>query len=265
MAMVNAGDKQKYELQLVVETFLILEKILEANGGLGLTEICKSMQITKNKAFRMLSTMIQCGILEKDERSNYNLGVTSIVKAQRIIAKESSRDKVLIIMDSIAKLINEAVYFAKYNGTETVLVELIDCCQPIKAASFVGAAIHLPITTTVTGENAVANIGEITVDTESVSAEITAISMPYVNEQGVEIGALVVLAPTYRMPQSRIITEIIPAFRDVMQRKQLQLRNNLQNKLLPMSPPVGREYTKYQHPVSKMSTKIPERLGWLAV
>jgi DNA-binding IclR family transcriptional regulator len=235
MAVVKAVDNQKYELKLVVETFLILEKILEAQDGLALTEVCKCTHISKNKAFRMLATLIQCGILEKDERGNYKLGNTSIENAHRILAKSSSLDRARLMMESLAKIINEAVYFAKYSGPEAVLVDFIDCCQSIKAASFIGAAIQLP---PVTCRTTVAKIGDITVDTEGLSSEITTVSMPYTSEQGVEMGALVVLAPTYRMTPHRITTEIVPALRDVMQRPQLQLHDSLQGRVVPVFPPV---------------------------
>jgi DNA-binding IclR family transcriptional regulator len=238
MAVVKAGEKQKYKLQLVVETFLMVEKILEATGGLGLAQICQCTQITKNKAFRILATLIQCGILEKDERSNYKIGITSIQNAHKILANASSLDKVRLIMESLSKVINEAVYFAKYNGTETVLIDFADCCQPIKAASFIGAAIQLP---PVTRGTTVAKIGDIIVDTDGLSSEITTVSLPYFNGAEVAIGALVILAPTYRMTPYRIITEIVPALRDVMQCQQSQSHYSLQERLLPVVLPVWRE------------------------
>ena len=263
MTTVKAGGKQKYELQLVVETFLIVEKILEANSGLGLTDICKCARITKNKAFRILATLIQCGILEKDERCVYKIGITSIENAHRILAKTSSLDKPRLIMEGLAGKINEAVYFAKYNGSEAVLVDFIDCCQPIKAASFVGAAIALPPATRGT---TVAKIGDISVDTECLSSEITTVSVPYISELGVEVGSLVVLAPTYRMTQQRIKTEIVPALRDAVQAQQLYLygSSSERERFLPVSPPSWLEYASYTHLVSALSAKNSTTVGGIS-
>ena len=253
MAMEIAGGKPKYELQLVVETFLILEKILEAKGGLALTDICQCTRITKNKAFRILTTLIQSGILEKDKRSVYNIGITSIENAHRILSKNSSLDKSRLIMESLSKNINEAVYFAKYTGSTLVLVDFIDCCQPIKAASFVGAEFTLP---PVTCGTTVAKIGDITVDTECLSSEITTVSVPYVSELGVEIGALIVLAPTYRMTNQRIKTEIVPELR-AMQAQQAHLLGISQERerLMPVDPPSRFGYAKFSPLVTAISTK----------
>lgn len=252
MEAVKAVTKQKYELQLIVETFLVLEKILGANCSLALTEICQSVQISKNKGFRILATLIQCRLLEKDEQSNYKIGVTSIENARRILAKPSSLNNAHLMMESLAKTINEAVYFAKYTGPEAVLVDFVDCSQPIKATSFVGVATQRQ---RVTPGTIVANIGDIVIDTNGLSAEITTVSMPYFNEYGVEIGSLVVLGPTYRMTQNRIKTEIIPALRDVTQRQQVQLHNNEPVRLLPVFSPVECEYGKYPYVVPGMYTK----------
>ncbi len=254
MAIVKAGAKQKYELQVVVETFLILEKILDAKGGLSLSEICLRTHISKNKAFRMLATLVQCGILEKDERSNYKIGSTSIKNARRILAKPSSLDSAHIMMESLAKTVNEAVYFAKYNDFEAVLVDLVDCSQPIKATSFVGAT--LPCGTTMP------KTGDITVATGGLSAEVTTVSMPYVNEQGVVIGALVVLAPAYRMNHNRVQTEIIPALKGVVQRQHVQLHDILMEKIVSVYPPTGREYAKYPHLVVGTSAKSSKTVGF---
>jgi DNA-binding IclR family transcriptional regulator len=254
MIVAKAGDKQKYELQLLVETFLIVGKILEAKDGLALHQICQITQITKNRAFRMLATLIQCGILEKDAQGNYKVGITSIENAHKILAQASTLDKARLIMESLAWTTNEAVYFSKYTGTEAVLVDFVDCCQSIKATSFIGAAMQFP---PVTRGTAGAKCGDIIVDTGSLSAEVTTVSMPYVNEHGLEIGALVVLAPTYRMTPNRIKTEIIPALRDVMPHQHMQLHDILQN-MLPMYPSTGHEYAKYPHLVSGTSTKKSE-------
>lgn len=258
MEAVKAVTKQKYELQLIVQTFLILGKILEANGGLALTEICKSVQITKNKGFRMLATLIQCHILEKDEQSNYKIGVMFIENAHKLLAKAPSMNKARPIMINLAKVINEAVYFAKYTGPEAVLVDFVDCCQPIKATSFIGVATQRQ---RVTHGTIVANMGDIVIDTNGLSAEITTVSIPYFNEHGVEIGSLVVLGPTYRMTPNRIKSEIVPALRDVMQHQQVQLHNNELVRLLPVFSPVGCEYGKYPHLVSGISIKRSKTVG----
>jgi hypothetical protein len=85
--------------------------------------------------------------------------------------------------------------------------------------------------------------------------------MPYVNQQGIVIGALVVLAPAYRMNQNRVQTEIIPALKGVMQRQHVHLHNILMEKIVSVYPPTGREHAKYPHLVVGASTKSSKTVG----
>ena len=105
----------------------------------------------------------------------------------------------------------------------------------------------------ITSGTTAAKTGVVTVDTGGLSAEVTTVSIPYNNEHGVEIGALVVLAPTYRMTPNRIKTELIPVLNDAMQRQHVQIHDSFQDKSVPLSPAVGREYAKYPHLVSGTS------------
>ena len=156
-------------------------------------------------------------------------------------------------MESLAKTTSEAVYFAIYNGHEAVLVDLVDCCQPVKAVSFVGAALQRG--------TIVPKKSDITVDVGGLSAEVTTVSVPYVNDLGVEVGALVVLAPSYRMNQNRVKTEIIPVLRGVMQRQRMHLREIMAEKILTIYPPTGREYPKYPHLVVGTSINRSKAVG----
>jgi DNA-binding IclR family transcriptional regulator len=223
MALVKAKSTQAYKLNSVVEALTIFAIILDAKDSLGLGHLCKYTHFTKNKTFRLLTTLEQCGLVDKDQQKNYSLGITSIGIARKILAKTSVVDNVRPYMEELVKIINEAVYFAHCADGEAVLVDYVDCCHSVKATSFVGTAIQLPDSTKpIISDNRVAKIGDISVDVDKIGLGISTVSMPFVNERGVEIGALVVLAPNFRMSKDRIKTEVVPALREVMQRKPLQ-------------------------------------------
>lgn len=251
MAAVKAEGPRKYELNAVVDAFRLIAKILEVNGSIGLTQLSGIMRLSKNKTFRLLTTLNQCGLVEKSQQNNYSIGLASIGLAHRIMTKASLMNNIRPYMEELVKVVNEAVYFARYHAEEAVLVDFVDCHQPIKATSFVGKAIRHPISTRlVTRDCSVAMIGDIAVDVGSLNPDITTVSIPCLVTNGMNMGALVVLAPTYRMPLERIKTEIVPALRDVMQRQQLQFFDSEQDRLLPSSPPVERDYGKYSHIVA---------------
>lgn len=233
MASSKAERTKRYDLNNVIEAFAIITKILDTDDTLGLTQLSSRTRLSKNKTFRILSTLEHCGIVEKDLKSNYNIGISSIGIANRIISRTTDLDNIRPCMEGLAKAFNEAVYFADCTSGEAVLVDYADCSHPVKAISFVGKAIQLPGSTcfSKSGGN-VARIGDISVDVGGIDLSITTVSMPFINDKGVRTGALVVLAPTFRMPPERIKTEIVPALRAVMQRQQLPLSDFSPDKFL---------------------------------
>lgn len=246
MAAVLIKTFQTYEISNVIEAFTVINKLLESNENLGLTQVCKKTKYSKNKTYRLLLTLEQCGVIEKDLQGNYHIGVAAIGIAHKIIAKSSVLDTVRPLMKSLVKVFNEAVYFAHYSAGEAVLVEFNDCCHSVKVTSLIGATIPLSNNSelNISGQN-IAKIGDITVDVGGVNPDVTTVSIPFDNYKGLEIGAIVVLAPTFRMSLDRIKAEIVPALRDVMQRHQLQQHNTTNKRFLSYAHSDERTYGEF--------------------
>lgn len=233
MASSKPECSKRYDLNNIIEAFAIITKILDTDDTLGLTQLSNRTHLSKNKTFRILSTLEHCGIVEKDLKSNYNIGISSIGIANRIISRTTDLDNVRPCMEQLAMVFNEAVYFADCTSGEAVLVDYADCCHPVKAVSFVGKAIQLPGSSSfATCSGNVARIGDISVDVGGIDLDITTVVMPFINDKGIRTGALVVLAPTFRMPPERIKTEIVPALRTVIQRQLLPLSDFSPDKFL---------------------------------
>lgn len=118
----------------------------------------------------------------------------------------------------------------------------------------IGASLQLPATICFPHGTSAGVNGDITVDAESLSSEITAVSLPYVNELGAVTGALVVLAPTYRMSPLRVETEIVPALRYIMQRQVTPLHDRAEARYVPLFLHSGREISRYPQLVTGMSS-----------
>lgn len=249
MAVAIKEIAKKYEVNTVVDLIQIITKMLDANGIIGLSQLSDSLSISKNKAFRLLTTLSQFGLVEKDNQNKYRIGIEFVGIAQRIIATSSRFEIVRSYMEELVSAINEAVYFARYTGTEAVLVDFVDCSHPIKAASFVGKAIQFPVNANLVTRE-MGRIGEVAIDVGGLNSEITTVSMHYAGTGGGGMGALVVLAPTFRMNQDRIRTEIVPALRAVLHRKEDQFSAIAHDRLLPVFPPVEHDYGRYPHVAS---------------
>lgn len=243
MALINTKGSRKYELNNVVEAFTILSKILDANESLGLTQLSEATHISKNKTFRLLSTFEQFGIVEKNNRSKYKIGMATIGIARTIMEKSSVRDAIRPYMEGLVKAVNEAVYFACYTSGGALLVDYVDCLHPVKATSLVGRVLPLPSRAKVVKKGSSApKLADILVDVGGLDLDITTVSMPFMNDLGVEMGVLVVLAPNFRMSRERIDTEIAPALKEVMRRQALPPASVADGICQPSAHPVERGY-----------------------
>jgi IclR helix-turn-helix domain len=185
MALIKSKCVPKYKLNNVVEAFTIISNMLDANGNLGLTQLSDDTLISKNKTFRLLSTLEQCGIVEKNEKSTYKIGMATIGIARKIMAKTSLLDSVRPYMEGLANDVNEAVYFACYIAGEAMLVDYADCCHSVKATSFVGKVLLLPDVSNLDIHGvSLSKTGDITVDVGGLDPDITMVSMPFLDDKG---------------------------------------------------------------------------------
>lgn len=243
MAFTSAVKTGKYDVSSVVEALNLIDIIIDAKEGLGLTQLCRQMSITKNKAFRLLATLEGRGIVEKDHRSNYSMGMATSGIARKILAKESGLDIVRPKLELLVNMFNEAVYYAHYSDGKAMLVDYVDSSHIIKATSFVGKTLQLQDSTHFTAiVNRVTKIGDITVEVGGLDPDITTVSVPFVNYKGSETGALVVLAPTFRMSMDRIKTGIVPALRNVVQQQSSMIPSIEKDIFKLCVHPTGRPY-----------------------
>jgi DNA-binding IclR family transcriptional regulator len=189
---------------------------------------------TKNKAFRLLATLELCGVVEKDLQNKYTIGFPAFQAARKIMSKKSLNDRVRPLLSEISGQINESTYLAHIGAEGLLLVDYADCRRPIKVACLVGKEVKLAVNSAISKEvRSLRYIGDIMVTTGVFDPEVTAVIAPFDDYTSSNGSALVVIAPSCRMPLSRIKTEIVPTLRAVMQFHSL-LKLNEQNSANPL-------------------------------
>lgn len=220
---MNPDSKRTYSQQSVVQALRIIAALLDTRADVSLDNLGRRIGATKNKTFRLLATLEEHGIVEKNRGSKYCLGSGAVIMARRILAESPALNKARPVLAELAAVFDEAVYLASYSAGEMTLVDLKDCRQQIKAVSFVGRAIPLSDNAApATGAGAAGRSGGITVAVGIPDPEITTIIATFANEDGATTGAFVVVAPTFRMPMDRVRGEIAPVLERVMQRMALK-------------------------------------------
>jgi DNA-binding IclR family transcriptional regulator len=209
MGTAGTDNLRGYELQSVNQALDLIDVMIAARGAVTLSHLSRTFGLSKNKIFRILSTLEQRGLVEKDRLCQYRLGITAFGTARRILSSHSMLDHARPIMVELAATLNEAVYLATVVGSEAMFQEMIDCHHPIKTESFIGSRFPFPCVTDAGSGSREFEVAGIRISVNQLKEEATTVSAPLVESSGKIAGALVVLAPTFRMPLERISSEMI--------------------------------------------------------
>ncbi len=215
MTAYETAHSSKYEMQSASLTLNLLDLLTDTRALLTLSWFSDRLGISKNKMFRLLATLEQREVVERCASGGYRLGGMAFALARRILASESLLSQARPVMAELAKRLDEAVYLASYSNGTALLQDMIDCRQAVKATSFVGSA--LPGLQKIEKQSAALPpskqklIAGVQVAEEALDLEITTVSAEFGDSGNSSAGALVVLAPSFRMTPERIRSDIAPA------------------------------------------------------
>ena len=232
-------------IQAVQKTFELLEILADQSSSLSLNNLADRLDLSRNKAYRLLATMCQQGIIGRDRVSgNYSLGVSAFALAQKMIKGTAIIQFAHPVLEKLAHAHDEAVYYTVMQGEEVVFLDMVDCEQQVKAMSLIGK--RLPFFTNAAGKamkalesveflNRLAtkkrgiskNIpnpeglatelleirskGGVAVDHNGLGEGIISVAVAVHDYAGMTVGALILLGPSFRLLSDRIEQEIIPS------------------------------------------------------
>ncbi|MDF2096725.1 IclR family transcriptional regulator [Aquibaculum arenosum] len=117
-------------------------EVLEALSHLesaSLTELSRNLGFTSPTLFRILATLVDCGFVTKSVRdSRYRLSLRSWEIGVRAMARISPREVALGRMEALAAELNESPHLAVLEGSGVVILEKVECRQPIRVETYVG-------------------------------------------------------------------------------------------------------------------------------
>ena len=241
---MNSGNPI-YTVQAVNTAFDILELVSEQQMQTDLPHLAAKVGMTHNKVFRLLATLSERGFIERDIVSGcYQLGYSSVSFAQKMLRNSSVINLAHPVMEILARKHDEAVYMTVIKGDEVLFLDMVDCEQQIKASSMVGN--KFPFFTNAAGKvikalesrelierllnkkqartknmpdpaklvselMEIRSNGGIAVDCNGLGDGISSVAVAVKDYAGKVIGAITLLAPSFRMVQERIEDEIIPS------------------------------------------------------
>jgi DNA-binding IclR family transcriptional regulator len=256
MALYQIYESEEYMKKTAPATadyrILTVEKAIEVIEVLSdtscdnhnLVTLSEKLGLSRSKVFRILSTLVEIGIAEKNEnRGTYQLGVTAFEFAQKMLRPAAVINNAHPSIVELARKHQEDVYLTVLSNREVLFLDMADCKQKVKTVPLIGKrypffataagkvitamGVSLDHVGTLLGKNRKNSSGisveelkqELTqirnegvaVDENSLGEGVVSISVPFKDYAGKVIGAITLLGPTFRLLADRIEHEIIPS------------------------------------------------------
>jgi DNA-binding IclR family transcriptional regulator len=232
-------EKGTYSVQAVIKAIDLLETLAQDGVNPTLATIEKKLELSRNKAFRLLATLEDKGLVEKNQLTGtYSLGLQAFQMAQHILKSANLIRLAHPVMEELAHKLNEAIYITVINNDEVLFLDMVDSLQQVKAVDLVGK--RFPFFTNAAGKviksvsaidlpgrsNKKKNIPNpqeleielneirkngVAVDFGGLGEGICAVAVVVRDYAGKVVGALTLLAPSFRILQERLEQEIIPS------------------------------------------------------
>lgn len=239
-------EKGTYSVQSVLKAFDLLEVLAAENSVSTIPVLANKLDMSRNKIFRLLATLEEKGLIERDEPTGtFRLGMYAFEMAQHILKSANLIRLAHPVMEELARKHDEAVYMTVMNNDEVLFLDMVDSFQQIKTTDMVGK--RFPFFTNAAGKaikamsssdmierlgKRRANMNGITdlrkleselsdirqsgvaVDFGGLGEGICAVAVAIKDYAGKVVGALTMLAPSFRMLQERLEVEIIPSMQE---------------------------------------------------
>ena len=231
-------EKGAYSVQAVVKAIDLLEVLAQDGSNTTLPALSKKLELSRNKSFRLLATLEDKGLVERNEETGcYSLGVQAFEMAQHILKSANLIRLAHPIMEELARKLDEAIYITVANNDEVLFLDMVDSFQQVKAVDLVGK--RFPFFTNAAGKviksvssidlfdrgakkRGIENPEELELELEDIRRKgvavdfnglgegICAVAVVIRDYAGKVVGALTLLAPSFRMLQERLDKEVIP-------------------------------------------------------
>ncbi len=128
----------QYTIAVVEDTIHVLETFLDERERLTLAEVTEIAGLSKNKTFRILSTLEKHHLVERDENGAYRLGVRFLDFGERVRQEMDLLEASGPVMDWLAEETRESVFLGVLDGDEALCVDMRESSQSIRLYAEVG-------------------------------------------------------------------------------------------------------------------------------
>lgn len=166
---------------------------------LTLTEIAGVMDLQKSSVYKLITTMVDAGFLEKDPYTNrYRLGLLILELSSSVVGNEDVRELARPVMEELSRRTGEIIHLSVLDGFDIVYLEKVGQAQPLTVATKIGgrapaycSAMGKVLLSGLTREELLETVGEVRLErlTANTITERTALveELELVREKGFAI------------------------------------------------------------------------------
>ena len=236
-------EPHTYTVQSVENAFDLIEVLVSGKTGLNAQSLAEVLGLSSRKTSGLLAALEKKQIIESSECGTYQLGLNAFGLAHQIKRCSNLSRLAHPVMLELARKHDEAIYLTVPSNDEVLFLDMVDSMQQIKTVKIVGR--HFPYFTNAAGKVIKAAAGScesierlfkdqapyhgindirklerelehirkcgVAVDDGGLGSEICAVAVVIKDYAGWAVGALTMLAPSFRMFQERLEQEIIPS------------------------------------------------------
>lgn len=242
--------KSDYVIHSVDHAFDVLEAFRADEPELGVTQLAKLLSLHKNNVFRILATLESRGYVEQNPRTgNYRLGLKAFEAGQAYLRHTSLISVSHPQMEALSAELRENTYLAVLRGDYVFYLDEVVADQTIQVISRLGTRVFphctatgkvflafleksqaedllntielekLTVHTITDKRKLKAEIEKVSengyaLDNEEWTLGLNCVAAPILDYYGKIQGTISVSGPSHRLPEKRILEEIVPSVMD---------------------------------------------------
>lgn len=140
--MARKADKEQYLVNSVLGATRILNHLAEFPRRT-LSDIASALDITRTLCFRMLTTLEEAGLVQRNEARQYSLGYACLYLGFRAQHTLLINEVAAPVLEDLTHKTGESAHLVVRDGLGRVIVALRESAQPVRVATPVGAKFPL--------------------------------------------------------------------------------------------------------------------------
>ncbi|MFW6264969.1 MAG: IclR family transcriptional regulator [Bacillota bacterium] len=134
-------EKPEQLVQSIDRAFDIIEKLVEADRSLGVTDISNSLGLHKSTVYRLLATLVYRGYVDQDEYNRYKVGLKLFEVGGTVLNKMDLRKKIKPYLIKLQKECKETIHLGILDNMEVVYIDKEETNETIRMYSEVGRRV----------------------------------------------------------------------------------------------------------------------------